>query len=407
MDSQVSIGVFNTQPDQREAFREAIRQLNFVDLVLETSSWEELEQSLLEGTMGVLLVNLDDNVEYGKQIAQRALRAVPNLGVIGVSARTDPQTIISAMRAGCTQFVCAPIEQEDFRNAVERIRATRVATPVRSRRICVVGASGGVGGTMIACNLAMELSQVTRRTSALVDLNLEYGDAAFSFDCEPKYSLADLCDGGSPIDRTMVESAAHQLPCDVALLSRPSKVSDARSVTPEGVEQTLRVLGSMYPHVVIDLPRSFSFLSSVAIGEADLIMIVTQLSIPSVRNASRVYDLLLDMGAPEESIEIVLNRCRAEHQRVNADDVERHFRRPIFALIPNDYRRVTAALDFGHPMMADAPNSPARLAIHEMAKTIASDGKPGDDPAAPALRKSGIFQRWLGGTKRPPSAIPS
>jgi Flp pilus assembly CpaE family ATPase len=134
-------------------------------------------------------------------------------------------------------------------------------------------------------------------------------------------------------------------------------------------------------------------------------MIVTQLNIPSVRNASRVYDLLLEMGAPEESLQIVLNRCRAEHERVNADDVERHFRRPVFAMIPNDYCRVTAALDFGHPMMADAPNSPARLAIHQLAKTITSGGRTGDDSGPTASPKGGLFQRWLGGTKRPPTGV--
>jgi len=229
-------------------------------------------------------------------------------------------------------------------------------------------------------------------------LNLEYGDASFAFDCEPQFSIADVCETGSSIDRTMVESAVHQLPCSVALLSRPGKVTDARLVTPEGVEQALRVLGTMYPYVVIDLPRTFSFLSSAALEGANLVMIVAQLSIPSIRNASRVYDLLLEMDAKEENIEIVLNRCRAEHQRVRPEDVEQHFRKPVFAMIPNDYRRVTAALDFGHPIVADAPNSPARLAIQELAKTIAQSHRTGEEPLANSADQ-GLLKRWWGGGK--------
>ncbi len=399
MDSKSGIGLFNTQADQQETLTNAIEQIGWLNLVLEAERWEELERGLSEGMLNMVLVNLDDDVEFGKQIVQRVLRCVPDMSVIGISKRTDPNTIISAMRAGCSQFVCAPIDPEDFRNAVERIRTTRMAVPHESWRICVVGASGGVGATMIACNLAMELAQVTSRTCALVDLNLEYGDAAFAFDCDPKYSIADLCKTGSPIDRTMVESAVHQLPCNVSLLGRPAEVADARVVTPEGVEQSLKVLGGMYPYVVVDLPRAFSFLNSAALNNADLVLIVAQLSIPSIRNASRVYELLLEMGADERAIEILLNRCRAEHQRVTAEDVEQHFHRPIFAMVPNDYRRVTAALDFGHPIMADAPNSPARLAIHELAKVIAQDNRTGEgNISTPA--STGLFKRWWGKNKR-------
>jgi len=399
MASTLRIGLFSTEADQSETLRDLIARVDGLDIALDTGRWEELETVLVETALDIVLVNLDNDVEFGKQIVQRIVQTVPDISIIGVSARTDPATIISAMRAGCSQFVCSPVDAEDFRNAVERIRSTRLAVPHASWRICVVGASGGVGGTTLSCNLAMELAQLTHRTCALLDLDLEYGDAAFAFDCEPKFSLADLCGTGSPIDRTMVESAVPELPCNVALLGRPNVVADARVVTPEGVEQTLGVLGSMFPYVVVDLPRAYSFLSSVALNDADLVMIVAQLSIPSIRNASRVFDVLLDMGAQEKNIQIVLNRCRAEHQRVTTEDVEQHFHRPVFAMIPNDYRRVTAALDFGHPIMADAPNSPARLAIHELAKTIASQHRGGEKPTATAANK-GLLKRWWGGGKR-------
>jgi MinD-like ATPase involved in chromosome partitioning or flagellar assembly len=42
-------------------------------------------------------------------------------------------------------------------------------------------------------------------------------------------------------------------------------------------------------------------------------------------------------------------------------------------MIPNDYRRVQSSLDLGHPIVTDAPTSPARVAIQEMAKKLASD----------------------------------
>ena len=44
---------------------------------------------------------------------------------------------------------------------------------------------------------------------------------------------------------------------------------------------------------------------------------------------------------------------------------------------PRDYRRVTAALDLGQPILTDSPNSPARLAIRDMARQLAGDAASG------------------------------
>jgi len=99
---------------------------------------------------------------------------------------------------------------------------------------------------------------------------------------------------------------------------------------------------------------------------------------------------MLQMGAPEQSVKIVLNRCKAEHIQLSPGDVESHFGKPAFAMIPNDYRRVQSSLDLGHGIMADAPKSPSRLAIHELARKIAGDQLPQDDPAG---QSQGLLDR--------------
>jgi pilus assembly protein CpaE len=82
------------------------------------------------------------------------------------------------------------------------------------------------------------------------------------------------------------------------------------------------------------------------------------------------------MGADEDRIEIVLNRCKANYERISPEEVEAHFGRPVFAMIPNDYRRVQSALDFGQPVATDSPSSPVRLALQEMARRIATEDSP-------------------------------
>ena len=121
MDGNLSIGLFNTQADQWETLKGVINQVNALTLALETENWEQLEAALSEGELDAVMVYLEEDGEHGKQIVQQIVQAVPDMSVIGVSTRTDPAMIISAMRAGCSQFVCAPIDLEDFRNAVARM----------------------------------------------------------------------------------------------------------------------------------------------------------------------------------------------------------------------------------------------------------------------------------------------
>ncbi|MCH8807401.1 MAG: hypothetical protein IH986_15135, partial [Planctomycetes bacterium] len=101
-----------------------------------------------------------------------------------------------------------------------------------------------------------------------------------------------------------------------------------------------------------------------------------------LRNAKRIYDCLLQMGTSEDRIEIVLNRCNANFERIRPEEVEQHFRRPIFGIVPNDYRRVTASRDLGHPIVSEAPDSPARKAIAELARKIAGESLEEEEPEA-------------------------
>jgi pilus assembly protein CpaE len=377
--------------------RNAFEQVPGVILLGSASTWQELRDWLRNGAVDLIAVNLDSRDGMDLEIVQRVADQWPNCGVIGVSRHADTQSIIAAMRAGCKQFVCWPIDQGDLAAAVGRMRIERATTPRHAaKRVCVIGASGGSGATTIACNLAMELAHVTNRRCALVDMNLEFGDVACAFDCSPKYTISDVCDAGSDLDRTLMEKALHDLPCNVSILARPERLEDAERVTPEAAHLMLQAVSEMLPYVVVDVPRSFAPLTGAALHDADHVLIVTQLGVPFIRNAGRLYEGLRDMGVAEGVLEIVLNRCKSVYERITPDDVQAHFGKPVFATIPNDYRRVQAALDFGHPIMADAPNTPARLAIEQMARKIAIRDEEVGESAAP----TGLFSRFWSRSKK-------
>ena len=373
MSKELKVCVFDVPGvEGDEAVSSAFTTLKGVRVVGAVNAWEDLREWLKLGDIDLVVINLDQPEYDGVGCVEHIVESNPNVAILGVSRHSDPQGIIAAMRAGCSQFVSWPIDPDDLRSALERIRATRVSTVVpESKRICVIGSSGGAGATTIACNLAMELANISDRKAALIDLNLEYGDVSCAFDCQPKYTVADVCREGTEVDRTLMERALEELSSGLFVLSRPNQIDEAREVTPENVQIMLQVLSQMFPYVVVDLPRMSSFFSAAAVQDAAKLLIVTQLTVPSIRNATRIYEALQQLGADPSTIEIVLNRVKANFERISENEVETHFNRPVFGAIPNDYRQVATAMDLGQAIADDAPASSARLAIQELARKIA------------------------------------
>ncbi len=393
------ICLFDAEQLPEVRFRTPFEHLKNVTLAGETTTWDELKEWLRLNRVDVVAVNLGEQKEQGLAIVQRITEVAPNASILGVSRRTDPQTIIAAMRTGCGQFVNWPIDVNDLTEAIERIRSSRVQTIQTSRRVCIVGSAGGSGATTLACNLAIELGQLSDKFCSLVDLNLEFGDVCSSFDAHPPYSLADVCRQGVEVDRVLLTKAMQELPCKVSILGAPKAIEETHEIVPEAISTMFKVMSGMFPYVVVDLPRYYAYLSCAALDEADYILIVTQLGVPFIRNATRIFGSLKSMGLSEHKIQVVLNRCNSAMDKITPEDVAEHFGKPIFAMVPNDYKRVQSSLDLGHPIVADAPSSPARVAIQKLARQIA--GIEEEDGAGDGKGKAGsiLGKLWNRGTK--------
>lgn len=398
MTSERVVLLFNTDAAASASLRAAISGLPDTKVVTEVSDQSTLTDALRRLTVNILVFHLDPNPEHLIGLVEMVAAQFPKVPIIAISDRTEPTTIINAMRAGCQQFVFKPIDRADLARAVDRVAIKHTQLAPTGRRICVIGGSGGVGATTIACNLAMEIAHVTEATCAIVDFQLEFGDVASNFDCVPTHTISSLCEVEGEIDRTMLETAVVELPCRVAVLGRPTHVEEAGGVTADRAASVLRLMSNFYGSIVVDTPRTLDRLALGALEQADAVLIVLQLIVPSVRNSLRLYRTLMNYGMPDDRVHIVVNRFKKNVGRIGPDDVEKQFGKKVFGTLPNDYQCVTNSLDFGHPLMADAPNSPVRTAIRELAtQLIGESADVGDAAGAKKIdRKSGLLGRIFG-----------
>ncbi len=264
------------------------------------------------------------------------------------------------------------------------------------RRVAVIGASGGVGATTLACNLALETARQTGQRTAIVDLHMEFGDVASAFDCSPRHTLADVCGAADELDATLLETALTGIADNVSVLPRPSTIGEAAAVSTESVSRALQILPSICENIFIDAPRAFNELGMAVVEQSDLVLLVVQLTVPSVRNGIRLCGALACAGLSQEQIKIVVNRYKRNIARVQVEDLEKQFSQPPFAQIPNDYGLAAAALDYGRPIMADRRSDPVRTAIADLARRLLACG----ESAAPSRMGNGsLFGKLLGGSK--------
>jgi pilus assembly protein CpaE len=392
MGQLLHVCLYNTDPEASAEMTAQLQALNFVRLVPEVNTPDGLATVLHDYEVNLVVFHLDPKPESIIEVIEQVSTRYPAVALIAIGSNTSPKDILAPIRAGCDQFVCKPIDPADLASAVGRVAAKRLLSRTKGRCICVTGSSGGAGATSIACNLALEISQVTDTDCALVDLDLQFGDAALNFDAEPKYSFYDVAEAGAGIDRTVLAGSLTKLPCKISLLARPHSLDQCEYVSPEVVHRVIELLTSTHENVVVDCPRRLDHHNSVAFKHADLVLIVCQLLVPSVRNAHRFYEALIRWGIPEDRVEIVVNRWDSSARRVEMKDIEDMFGKPVYATVPNDYQFVARSLDLGRPIAALDRNNPVRSSIRKVARRIVAD--PAEKTKAGGkLAKKGLLSR--------------
>ena len=364
--------LYNTDPASSQELRKQITAGSKLRLVKEVGLPEDLARLLREREVNLVLFHLDPEPGPVLEVVDQVSIRYPELALIGVSHQTHPEAILTAMRAGCDQFLCEPIDPAELAAALGRIASKGRLSRKAGRCICVTGASGGSGTTSIACGLALEIGRLSDAQCALVDLELQFGTVAVTFDCEPKYDFYDLAEEQSDgeLDRVVLEAALTALPCKVSILPRPATVKQQKAVTPEAVRRVTELLIGNYENVVVDLPRRIDPWTIAVLEQADLVLVVCQLLVPSICNAKRYLDVVAELGVPTKRVEVLINRHDGSGGLMTAKDVEETINKPVYARVPNDFRFVSELLDLGRPAAVLEDNNPVRVAIQTIARRI-------------------------------------
>lgn len=294
----------------------------------------------------------------------------PDIALVILCENASSEFLMVAMRSGVKDVLPLPLVLSELQATVSRIEAKfKKVDPIQKKAkvIAFVASKGGSGATFLACNLGYILAAANEVKVALLDLNLQFGDAAlFVSDTVPTNTLADVAANISRLDTSLLTSSMVQVLPNFGVLAAPEDAEHAQDVKPEHIDALLKLTEAHYDYVVMDIGRTLNATSVKALDHADLIFVVLQETLPFIRDSKRLIHDLQSLGYAKDKVHLIINRYEKGGD-IRLEDVEATLGMKVYKTIPNSYEAVSASVNQGVPLMKIAKHDPVTKALQEVA----------------------------------------
>ena len=277
----------------------------------------------------------------------------PKLPVIAAVRDANLTLVRTLLKQGVRDVVSLPLPHaelvEILREISVQLDVQQAAEVKQGQLITVMKSIGGVGATTVATHLASELAmQSTGRGVCVIDLDLQFGDAASYLGLSNQLSIADLLVAGSRIDGDLLRSVVSTTPQGLNVIAAPADMMPIEAVSADQILRLIDLARTEYDYVVLDLPTNWTNWTLSLVARSTAIFLIIELSVASLRQAKRQLQLLVNQGISGDHISIVANRVEKKLFRsIDLDSAAQALGHPVELSIHNDYPLVRAAHDQG------------------------------------------------------------
>lgn len=280
-------------------------------------------------------------------------QSLPKTPVLLCSKNREPDFLIRVMQVGIREFLPMPLIRSDLEAAVNRVWAAKrrhySTESVHGQVIVVTGHKGGSGSTTVAVNLAVAMTELSQDTLALVDLGRPFPDVGNFLDLEPTYSILDLVQNLDDLDMTFMQRIMQPYGDHMFILHGISDFREQESIELEAVGKIFGILRSLYRYIIVDLSHWLDDFFLQVVMEADMVLMLTGLTVPDLRNLKRMWPALLDWYPDQRKIKLVVNRFDRSNG-LQLKDLEQMLSQNVFGTLPSDYFIMMETLNRGTPL---------------------------------------------------------
>ncbi len=301
----------------------------------------------------VIFLDLARDPELFFAFAAQLRRIRPGIKVIACSAAVPPQPnlLLEAMRSGVQDFLAKPVSADAVKKIVMQFRQDVESRefPSQDKLIVMMGAKGGVGTTTVAVNLGVQLTTYARKKTVLLDFARPLGNAHLLLDLHPKFTVRDAVENLDRLDSHFLAGLLTKHKSKLELLGGITQPEEWQSIKVEAMDRAINVAQKAFDIVIVDIGSQFSTEWSSVLRMARMILIVAEANVPALWTLERRLQALKGFGIEQERARIIINRWHKGDDEV-LRSVQKELSRPIFASLPNDFRKASQAVNLGTPI---------------------------------------------------------
>ncbi len=308
----------------------------------------------------LLLVDLDPQSREDMGALERVmLQRAQGLPVIVLSQSLSESSARDFMRLRVSDWCPKESVANDLLNACERALHSSQEQSRAGEAACYafVPASGGVGNTTLAIQSAFLLARETRsfQSTCLIALDFQNGSIADYLDLAPNLQLDEIAAAPERLDEQLMEVMLSRHDTGIAALTAENSLRDIDSVSPELIIRMLDMASAKFDHVILDMPRMWMPWSGDVLAGCDKVFVVTEMTVPGLRQASRLIAAISDKCDEEIEMSVLVNRCRPRLigggiNSLRRSDAEDMLGDRLGGFVYEDYRLVREAIDRGVPL---------------------------------------------------------
>lgn len=284
----------------------------------------------------LLLVEIPQASEAQAQLNALAEVCAPETKVIVVGTVNEFSFYNWLMEIGISGYLLKPLSDAALEGAYAKAMAPPVqhvaSTKKPGKVVAVMGVRGGVGSTALAINLAGVIAENGKLSTALVDLDPQDGSIALMLDMEPSKGFREALEKPDRIDPLFIDRVMQKHGKYLSLLSSEETLQERVAAHESAADILLAELRDKFQVIVLDLPRHLNSFARKVLAKTDEVVLVSELTLPSVRDTLRLADLTRELM--KKTPAIVVNRVGLGKHGVAPADFEKGVNAKINYSIP-------------------------------------------------------------------------
>ena len=305
----------------------------------------------------ILFVDLSESGDPLNDINALAEVCEPGTVVIASGEVNDVRLYRDLLASGIQDYLLKPFSADQLRESFAHAQAVLAGPKHNEAAVerphmmtAIIGARGGVGASTIASSLAWLFSDVHKRSTALLDLDVHFGTGALALDLEPGRGLTDAIENPSRIDGLFIERAMVRANDKLSVLSAEAPINQPMLTDGGAFYQLQEEMRAAFECTVIDLPRQMMVQHPHLMNEIQAVIVVAELTLVGARDMIRILSWLKS-NAPQANVLVAVNRHgQGAAPEITRKDFESSIERKIDFTIPFDVKVVCQAAKLGKPV---------------------------------------------------------